>query len=87
MLQIPEDVAERFETALQGARIADALRPHLRKWLRYYLDFCTKYGFDPADEASSAPSCGNRVRPNGNAGRRFDCTVGPCRRQDVTIRS
>jgi len=55
MLQIPEDVAARFETALQGARITDALRPHLRQWLRYYLVFCAKYGFDPADEASSPP--------------------------------
>jgi hypothetical protein len=55
MLQIPEDVAARFETALQGVRITDALRPHLRQWLRYYEDFCAKYGFDPADEASSPP--------------------------------
>jgi hypothetical protein len=66
MLQIPEDVAERFETALQGARIADALRPHLRKWLRYYLDFCTKYGFDPADEASFPPFSA-KLREKGQA--------------------
>ena len=66
MLQIPEDVAERFESALQGARIADPLRPHLRKWLRYYLDFCTKYGFDPADEASFPPFSA-KLREKGQA--------------------
>jgi hypothetical protein len=28
------------------------LRPHYRKWLRYYLDYCLKYGFDPAGKAT-----------------------------------
>jgi len=26
--------------------------PHYRKWLRYYLDFCQKYGFRQSDTKS-----------------------------------
>jgi len=52
MLQVPHDIGDRFEAAMQSASIASDLRPHFRRWLRFYLDFCAKYGFDPANGSS-----------------------------------
>jgi len=66
MLQIPGDIAESFEATMRAVGVADAERPHLRKWLRYYLDFCVKYGFDPSDEASF-PRFNAKLREKGQA--------------------
>jgi hypothetical protein len=43
MLQTPREIAARFDRALESARIAEYVRPHYRRWLRFYLDFCAKY--------------------------------------------
>lgn len=48
MLQVPYEIGKRFEAAMQSASIVANVRPHFRRWLRFYLDFCAKYGFDPA---------------------------------------
>jgi len=34
MLQIPNDIAARFEMAMGGGGVGNVMRPHLRKWLR-----------------------------------------------------
>jgi hypothetical protein len=41
------------EKALDFASIGRELRPHFRKWLRFYLDFCSKYGHSPRSKSSS----------------------------------
>ena len=46
MLQVPDEIGERFEAAMQSVPVTEHLRPHFRRWLRFYLDFCAKYGFD-----------------------------------------
>jgi hypothetical protein len=44
MLQVPRDLQHRYEEALGAASIGRELRADYRKWLRFYLDFCGKYG-------------------------------------------
>jgi hypothetical protein len=44
MLVVAKDLQTQYEKALDSASISRELRPHFRKWLRFYLDFCSKYG-------------------------------------------
>ena len=44
MIKVPSDIASRFNTSLADKAIPKNLHFHYRKWLRYYLDFCKKYG-------------------------------------------
>lgn len=55
MRQIPYDLGKRFDSAMSEAPIAEHLRPHFRRWLRFYLDFCSKYGFEPTVGTSFRP--------------------------------
>ncbi len=43
MVQTLPDVAERFDAARALAGIAGKHQADLRRWLRFYLDFCDKY--------------------------------------------
>ncbi len=62
MLQIPYDVDTRFEAAISEAAVAEHLRPHFRRWLRFYLDFCAKYDFKPTVGTSFRPFNAKRWR-------------------------
>jgi hypothetical protein len=42
----------QYEKALDSASISRELRPHFRKWLRFYLDSCSKYGHSPRSKSS-----------------------------------
>ena len=44
MEQVPREMSEEFERRLEGARIPAPERPEYRRWLRFYIDFCCKYG-------------------------------------------
>jgi hypothetical protein len=48
MLVGAQDLQTQYEKALDSASISRELRPQFRKWLRFYLDFCSKYGLRPA---------------------------------------
>jgi integron integrase len=52
MLQTPPHIAKRFDAAMSAAGVDQHHQPHLRRWLRFYLDFCHKYGKDPANAVS-----------------------------------
>ena len=52
MLQVPSKVGDHFDTVMESTEVDGHLRPHYRKWLRFYLDFCAKYGFDSTDKSS-----------------------------------
>ena len=54
MIQIPSPVLARFEACLTANNVSAALWVHYKKWLRFYLDFCTKYHRDPMDSSSLA---------------------------------
>jgi integron integrase len=43
MLAVPASVLTRFEAILEKRAVAPIQRAAYKKWLRYFLDFCTKY--------------------------------------------
>jgi hypothetical protein len=49
MLAIPSDLARLYKTHLVQQGVAVEHRPHYKKWLRYYWDFCHKYALEPRD--------------------------------------
>lgn len=55
MLQTPSEVAARLDGALESAAIAGHLRPHYHRWLRFFLDFCSKYQWDPTSASAVKP--------------------------------
>jgi site-specific recombinase XerD len=46
MIQVPGALLARFEACLAAKNISENLRVHYKKWLRFYLDFCSKYHRD-----------------------------------------
>ena len=52
MLVISPDLTRLYQTRLTQNNVAVEQCPHYQKWLRYYLDFCHKYGFEPTDRQS-----------------------------------
>jgi hypothetical protein len=46
MIQVQGVVLARFETCLAEKNISENLRIHYKKWLRFYLDYCSKYRRD-----------------------------------------
>ncbi len=52
MLTVPPDLAHRYDDALERAAIEPVHQVYYRRWLRYYLDFCEKYRYNPADRNS-----------------------------------
>jgi hypothetical protein len=43
MQPIPDDILRQFNAVLEQKAVPSSLRDDYRKWLRYYLDFCSKY--------------------------------------------
>src|SRR5262245_35819507 len=52
MIPLPSELSHRYTTGLAHHGVAVAQQPHYRKWLRYYWDFCQKYGQAPTDRQS-----------------------------------
>ena len=61
MLAISLELVQRYEARLVQQNVMAGQRPHYHKWLRYYLDFCHKYGFAPAD-CQSLPAFQEKLR-------------------------
>ncbi len=55
MLQIDTDLLGRYKIILSKNRIPSGEQAYYVKWLRYYLDFCHKYGFEKDDAKSLKP--------------------------------
>lgn len=53
MKKIPPEIETKFKAAMKEGEIRPNLRGLYLKWLRYYLDFCEKYGFDAYDSRST----------------------------------
>ena len=47
MLAVPASLSQAFEAQLNQRNVPDQQRRDFHKWLRYYLDFCSKYDSDP----------------------------------------
>ena len=43
---IPQSVLQKFDAQMVSKKIPPDLHGYYRKWLRFYLDFCQKYGQD-----------------------------------------
>ena len=54
MKQVPQEFLKQFESRLLSKGIPHADHPKFKKWLRYYIDFCSKYGH-PAKNTDSLP--------------------------------
>lgn len=67
MLSIPPDLARLYDTLLAQKGVAAKSRPHYKKWLRYYLDFCHRYGFEPTDRRSF-PAFNDKLRTKNQSG-------------------
>ena len=52
MLAIPPELGRLYDTLLERKAFAVEQRPHYKKWLRYYWDFCHKYALEPTDRQS-----------------------------------
>ena len=52
MLTLPAELTRLYETLLTQQGIAMEHRPHYKKWLRDYWDFCHKYGLEPRQRES-----------------------------------
>ena len=52
MLAVPPELARRYEARLTQWNVMAGQRPHYHQWLRYYLDFCSKYSLAPTDRPS-----------------------------------
>src|SRR6056297_3760247 len=52
MKKIPPDLENRFKTLLEQESFSKQMQIEYQKWLRYYLDFCQKYGFVQSDQNS-----------------------------------
>jgi len=61
MLIITPNITHLYDAALSHHCIEKKLHSHYKKWLRFYLDFCNKYNFDPNQE-SSFPLFNNKLQ-------------------------
>lgn len=52
MKPVPKAMIGPYDALLGAKKIPRSAFPYYRKWLRYYLDFCQKYHFDPSDTKS-----------------------------------
>jgi len=52
MLAIPPTFKTQFEECLRNKPVPNSLHGYYKKWLRYYLDFCSKYSFPPRQKES-----------------------------------
>jgi integron integrase len=55
MVRIPEGLRVKYDVWLEGQAVPAEERAAYRKWLRFYLDFCRKYGHGYAADSSLAP--------------------------------
>ena len=55
MKPIPPETRILYDAALVEKGVPLPARPHYRKWLRYYLDFCFKYHHGPGNKESLGP--------------------------------
>jgi hypothetical protein len=62
MLVVAKDLQAQYENALDPHRLAASREPHFRKWLRFYLDFSSKYGHSPGSKCS-LPLFHGQARP------------------------
>ncbi len=67
MKPISPALVSTYKAMLAQNRIADRYQHHYVKWLRYYLDFCSKYNFD-ASNPKSLPNFIEKLKEKNQTG-------------------
>ena len=55
MIDLPADLVARYDEKLIQSKVPSSYRNYYCKWLRFYLDFCHRYGFGTSDPQSLPP--------------------------------
>jgi integron integrase len=55
MLALSKQTIIAFDRRMERVGVPPEERPDYRKWVRFYLDFCRKHGYEPRLESSVAP--------------------------------
>ena len=55
MIAVDSTLAAAYERVLRDRKIQDKLLGHYKKWLRFYLDFCSKKGFNSVLDENLPP--------------------------------
>ena len=75
MQQVPADISAAFERRLDQAQVPANQRPDYHKWVRFYLDFCTKYGHSPALPTSLGPFLTKLAAKSQSVGQRSQASA------------
>ena len=75
MQQVPPDVWAAFERRLDQAQVPSGQRPDYLKWVRFYSDFCAKYGHSPALPTSLGPFLNKLAAKNQSVGQRSQASA------------
>ena len=75
MFQVPSEVAIEFEQRMEAARVGGQERTDYRKWLRFYLDFCHKYGHPPRAVSSLSPFLAKLASKNQSPDQRQQASL------------
>ena len=70
MQAVPSEVWATLERRLDEARVPSPQRADYRKWVRFYFDFCTKYGHPVAAPASRGPFLAKLASKNQSVAQR-----------------
>ena len=76
---VAKDLQAQYEKALDSASISRELRPQFRKWLRFYLDFCSKYGHSPGLKSSLPLFMAKLASKNQPEAKRSEASVAMTR--------
>ena len=75
MQPVPPEVWADFERRLDGMRVPPPQRPDYRKWVRFYFDFCHKYGHSTGAPASRGPFLAKLASKNQSVAQRSQASA------------
>jgi hypothetical protein len=75
MQPVPPEVWANFERRLDGMRVPPPQRPDYRKWVRFYFDFCHKYGHSTGAPASRGPFLAKLASKNQSVAQRSQASA------------
>jgi hypothetical protein len=75
MQPVPPEVWANFERRLNGMRVPPPQRPDYRKWVRFYFEFCHKYGHSTGAPASRGPFLAKLASKNQSVTQRSQASA------------
>ena len=75
MQSVPPEVWADFERRLDEMRVPPPQRPDYRKWVRFYFDFCHKYGHCTGAPASRGPFLAKLASKNQSVAQRSQASA------------